>query len=47
MFLGLLLLTGSWGVTLQGWVILYAFSLLFYGMPAQCLPHSSCFADNM
>ncbi|KAI1114383.1 major facilitator superfamily domain-containing protein [Nemania sp. NC0429] len=32
MFLGLLLLTGSWGVTLQGWVILYAFSLFFYGI---------------
>ncbi|KAI0196862.1 major facilitator superfamily domain-containing protein [Astrocystis sublimbata] len=32
MFIGLLLLTGSWGVTLQGWVILYAFSLFFYGI---------------
>ncbi|KAI1177545.1 major facilitator superfamily domain-containing protein [Nemania sp. FL0916] len=32
MFLGLLLLTGSWGITLQGWVILYAFSLFFYGI---------------
>ncbi|KAJ3575891.1 hypothetical protein NPX13_g3873 [Xylaria arbuscula] len=32
MFIGLLLLTGSWGVTLESWVILYAFSLFFYGI---------------
>ncbi|KAI1828018.1 MFS general substrate transporter [Xylaria intraflava] len=32
MFLGLLLLTGSWGVTLEGWVILYAWALFFYSI---------------
>jgi MFS family permease len=32
MFLGLLMLTASWGVTLNGWVICYAISLLFYGI---------------
>ncbi len=31
MFLGLVMLTASWGTTLQGWVICYAFSLFFYG----------------
>jgi hypothetical protein len=30
MFLGLLMLTASWGNTLQGWVICYAWSLFFY-----------------
>ncbi|KAI0889882.1 MFS general substrate transporter [Annulohypoxylon maeteangense] len=32
MFLGLLMLTGSWGTTLQGWVIMYAWSLFVYGI---------------
>lgn len=32
MFGGLLMLTASWGVDLQGWVICYGFSLLFYGI---------------
>ena len=32
MFLGLCMLVGSWGVTLQGWVICYAWSLFFYGV---------------
>lgn len=31
MFIGLLMLTASWGLTLEGWVICYAFSLFFYG----------------
>ncbi|KAF9870049.1 major facilitator superfamily transporter [Colletotrichum karsti] len=31
MFVGLLLLTGSWALSLQGWVIFYAWSLFFYG----------------
>ncbi|KAF5568995.1 inorganic phosphate permease [Fusarium phyllophilum] len=31
MFVGLLMLTASWGLTLQGWVICYAWSLFFYG----------------
>ncbi|KAE9570253.1 putative inorganic phosphate transporter 1-6 [Colletotrichum fructicola] len=31
MFVGLLLLTGSWASSLQGWVIFYAWSLFFYG----------------
>lgn len=31
MFVGLIMLTASWGTTLQGWVACYAFSLLFYG----------------
>ncbi|MCJ1462931.1 hypothetical protein MMC07_001535 [Pseudocyphellaria aurata] len=32
MFLGLLMLTASWGVTLNGWVICYVWSLFFYGI---------------
>jgi hypothetical protein len=32
MFLGLSMLIASWGVTLQGWVICYAWSLFFYGV---------------
>jgi hypothetical protein len=32
MFIGLLMLTASWGVTLNGWVICYAWSLFFYGV---------------
>jgi hypothetical protein len=32
MFLGLCMLIGSWGLTLQGWVICYAWSLFFYGI---------------
>jgi hypothetical protein len=32
MFIGLLMLTASWGTTLNGWVICYALSLLFYGI---------------
>ena len=32
MFLGLVMLTASWGTTLNGWVICYALSLLFYGV---------------
>ncbi len=30
MFVGLLMLTASWGTTLEGWVICYAWSLFFY-----------------
>ncbi|KAF7193137.1 putative inorganic phosphate transporter [Pseudocercospora fuligena] len=32
MFLGLIMLTASWGVTLNGWVICYVWSLFFYGI---------------
>jgi uncharacterized membrane protein YczE len=32
MFLGLCMLVASWGTTLQGWVICYAWSLFFYGI---------------
>ncbi|KAI0176363.1 MFS general substrate transporter [Hypoxylon sp. FL1284] len=32
MLLGLCMLTGSWGTTLQGWVIMYAWSLFVYGI---------------
>jgi MFS family permease len=32
MFLGLLMLTASWGTTLNGWVICYAWSLFVYGI---------------
>lgn len=32
MFIGLLMLTASWGMTLQGWVICYAWSLFFYSL---------------
>lgn len=31
MFVGLVMLTASWGVDLNGWVICYAWSLFFYG----------------
>ena len=32
MFIGLLMLTAAWGVTLNGWVICYALSLWFYSI---------------
>ncbi|GAA97016.1 hypothetical protein E5Q_03690 [Mixia osmundae IAM 14324] len=32
MAIGTLMLIASWGTSLQGWVICYAFSLLFYGI---------------
>lgn len=32
MFVGLLMLTASWGTTLEGFVICYAWSLFFYGI---------------
>ncbi|KAF1975307.1 MFS phosphate transporter [Bimuria novae-zelandiae CBS 107.79] len=32
MFIGLLMLVASWGTTLNGWVICYAWSLFFYGI---------------
>lgn len=32
MFLGLVMLTASWGVTQNGWVICYVWSLFFYGV---------------
>lgn len=32
MFVGLLMLTAAWGVTQNGWVICYAWSLWFYGV---------------
>lgn len=32
MFIGLVMLTCSWGVTLNGWVVCYALSLLFYSV---------------
>lgn len=32
MFLGLIMLTASWGTTLNGWVICYVWSLFFYGI---------------
>jgi len=32
MFLGLLMLTAAWGVTLNGWVICYCWSLFFYSV---------------
>lgn len=32
MFLGLVMLTASWGTSLQGWVICYAWSLFFYSI---------------
>lgn len=41
MFVGLLMLTASWGLTLQGWVICYAWSLFFYGSCTH-LPSADC-----
>ena len=32
MFLGLIMLTAAWGVTQNGWVICYVWSLFFYGV---------------
>lgn len=32
MFVGLLMLTASWGLTLNGWVICYSWALFFYGI---------------
>ena len=32
MLIGLLMITASWGLTLQGWVICYAWSLFFYSL---------------
>jgi MFS family permease len=32
MFLGLLMLTASWGTSLNSWIICYAWSLFFYGV---------------
>lgn len=32
MTLGLVMLTAAWGLTLQGWVICYAWSLFVYGV---------------
>lgn len=32
MFIGLIMLTASWGVTQNGWVICYTWSLFFYGI---------------
>lgn len=32
MFIGLVMLTASWGVTQNGWVICYVWSLFFYGI---------------
>lgn len=38
MFVGLIWLTATWGITLNGWVISYAFGLLFYGSECANLP---------
>lgn len=32
MLIGLLMLTAAWGVTQNGWVICYVWSLFFYGI---------------
>lgn len=32
MFIGLVMLTAMWGVTLNGWIICYTWSLFFYGV---------------
>ncbi|EGP92313.1 uncharacterized protein MYCGRDRAFT_33628 [Zymoseptoria tritici IPO323] len=32
MFLGLVMLTASWGLSLNGWVVCYVWSLFFYGI---------------
>jgi len=32
MFIGTILLTAMWGESLQGWIIMYAFSLMFYSI---------------
>lgn len=37
MFVGLLMITASWGLDLNGWVICYAWSLFFYGKPCPAI----------
>ena len=32
MVLGLVMITAAWGLTLNGWVICYAWSLFIYGI---------------
>jgi hypothetical protein len=40
MFVGLLMLTAAWGVTQNGWIICYAWSLFFYGIGVgECQEH--------
>lgn len=41
MFLGLVMLTCAWGVTQNGWVICYAWSLFIYGIGVGKLKHSA------
>lgn len=38
MFVGLLMLTAAWGVTQNGWVICYVWSLFFYGIGVGMFP---------
>lgn len=38
MFIGLLMLTAAWGVTQNGWVVCYAWSLFFYGIGVGMYP---------
>lgn len=38
MFIGLLMLTAAWGVTQNGWVICYAWSLFFYSVGVGTFP---------
>jgi hypothetical protein len=41
MFIGLLMLTAAWGVTQNGWVICYAWSLFFYSVGVGTFPRIS------
>lgn len=40
MFIGLVMLTAAWGVTQNGWVICYVWSLFFYGIGVGAYPHN-------
>jgi hypothetical protein len=51
MFLGLIMLTAAWGVTENGWVICYVWSLFFYGIgvgefDSQFLQHCFCLVQT-
>jgi hypothetical protein len=47
MFIGLIMLTAAWGVTQNGWVICYVWSLFFYGTPNRVHLHFRLLTLNL
>lgn len=45
MFVGLLMLTAAWGLTQNGWVICYAWSLFFYSVGVGKFPSTVTRSD--